>query len=688
MPVSEVAHNEDEAPAPAVQALLSEAQAFFDRGRHLEAIARCDEIVTRFGREQRGPTPERVAYALLLKGICLGKVGASDEAIVTYDALIAVYGDSDEPRVREHVSWALNNKASRLKELGLLDAAITTYDELVARFRHASEPSVRMRVDWALWNKSKLLDGRATADECESIYDELIARHDEGVDVELDRVFAWCIEELAWNAGKAGDTERMLDLCADLANRFRDAPDLLLQRHVLAALRMRADVMTNSGRVEEELATYEGIIDLFGDATDSAIQDGVAASLRKMAIALAALGKRDAAIAAYDDALALLADTNAPQLRMRVIEVLLSKGVTLTSLGRPAEAVVIYDSAASVYLAVPDWGEAATEARWRVGLALLYKVWLLCELDRSARAADVRDQLVAVLGDVMPPMSPAAPSSPGDVQEAELAAAFANVFDGDDCWRWFGARCERPADALMTERALELYRLTEPWLVADVDEWTGAPQVAAGLLRDVADGYAMLARPWTTTDRDALPLPERAEAQRAQLIRSLRLDEWAAELGYPISVGELTGDAEDVELDEALLEQQNAEPLESATRFARFCLILAYSYDLLVAYCDSSSGREIIRNKNFRLYASHQISEARKWIRRLRSGTDEAPSAAFASLFIAQGFFVASHRGVASSASLFPSARLLRGLAQNDETYARFLDSEATLPRWLSETDD
>jgi tetratricopeptide (TPR) repeat protein len=686
--MSEVAHNDNDSSATAICALLSEVQALFDRGRNLEAIARCDEVVTRFGGETHGRVPERVAYALLLKGIGLGVVGNSDEAIITYDELITGYGGSDEPRIREHVGWALNNKASRLKDLGRLDAAIATYDELVARLGHVGETPVRMRVDWALWNKSKLLDKCVRGEERESVYDELIARRDEGLDVELDRVIAWCMEERAWNAGQAGDTERKIDLCGDLVRRFGDAPDLRLRRHVLAALRMRADALAEVGRADEALATYEEIMEQFGGATDSAIQDAVAESLRRKAIMLAALGRGNEAIGAYDEALALLADTSAPQLRLRVIEVLLSKGVTLTSLDRRAEAVVIYDSAASVYLAVPHWGDAVNEALWRVVLALLYKVWLLCELDRGARAADVRGQLVAVLGDVIPPTLAARQSPAGGVHEAELAAAFANVFDGNNCWPWFVVSRGEPSGALMAERALELYRLTEPWLAADLDGWTGAPEVAAGLLRDVADGYAMLARPWSTADRDALPLPERAEPQRAHLIRRSGLDEWAAELGYPISVRELVADAEDVQPDEELLEQQKAEPIESATRFVRSFVILAYSYDLLVALCDSPSGREIIRNDNFRLYACHQISEARKWIRRLRSRSEEAPGAAFAGLFIAQGFFVASHQGVSSSATLFPSARLLRGLVRDDETCMWFLDSDANAPRWLTDDDD
>jgi tetratricopeptide (TPR) repeat protein len=106
--VSETAETEDGAPLSAARSLLDEIRALRDRGDHAEAIAACDDVARRFADEVDAAVSERVAFALLLKGLSLGKLGRRDEAVVVYECLIARYGDSADPATVLHLAWAFN----------------------------------------------------------------------------------------------------------------------------------------------------------------------------------------------------------------------------------------------------------------------------------------------------------------------------------------------------------------------------------------------------------------------------------------------------------------------------------------------------------------------------------------------------------------------------------------------------
>ncbi len=685
---SEIAGDGGEPSVVAARALLRDGGDLFDRGQYVQAIVAYDAVVDRFSGEAAGVLRERVAYALLRMGLCLGKLGRSEEAVVVYDDLIAGYGDDAEPAICVHVGWAFTNKANRLRELGRREQAIAAYDALLARFGAASEPGVRGRVSWALWNKIHLLIRLGRGEEAEAIYDELIARHDDGLDRELDQMIAWSIEHRARVLGSSGDLQRQVDLSAELVRRFGEARDLCLREHVLAALRLKAVGLAELGRREQELASYDEIVARFGEATETDFRDGVAESLRQKGITLHALGRGTEAIAAYDDALAVLAGTSEPQLGERAIAILLDRAVCLSNLDRAVEAVVMFDSAASVYRAARALGGGTPDALWGVVLGLVYKVETLCGLDRTEEAAEARDQLVAVLGDVATPAaSDSALAVSGTGTEAELAAAFTQAFESGDCWRWFAADSEEPARGLMVDRALELYRLTEQWLTPGEDRPIAA-QAAASWLRDIADGYAMLACSWSAADRDSLPLPRRAEDQRAELIRRFGIDEWAAELGHPLAPSEPAEAVGKAEAGEQPLEPASAEPVESARRFLPHFLSAAFNYELLAVLCDSPSGREVLKNEDFRLYSSREISHARKWTRWLWPCQEDGSEAALASVLIAEGWFIASWGTASSSASLFPSRSILRQLLGEDDTQKWLLDQEVQLPPWLTEDDD
>ena len=632
----------DESRIAAAVALLDEIQALFDHGRHAETVARCEEGVQRFTDDPSPLVRERVAYGLLFEGLSLANLGRSDEAIRVYEELIARYGSSADQEMRRHVAWALNNQAFTLKELGRREQSLAAYDELIERFHNEPEPEIRQRVSWALWNKAVLLQELSRAGEADTSYDELTARHDEGLNLELDRNIAWCLQRRGWNLWRAGDTEQALDAYEETRARFADTTDVWLRR-------------------------------------------GVAASLSDKAALLDELGRADEAMSTYDDSLALLGQGTEPELREMAVIVLLKKGDALWRAKRFEAAIVVYDAALAAYREARTAG-AGTEATWAAIAAVFNKLSRLCALDRGGEARHARDQLSASLGDVCEPNSGEARSGAHAVSERELAATFAQVFNGGECWQRFEATEEEPGRDALAERAIELYRLTEPWALTD-DEATGdASQFAASMLRDIADGYAMLAPRLTPEQRSALPLPQRAESKRAQLILAFGADEWAAEHGYPICLTETEGE---VDRDCSCEEQPRDAGEWTQDALLRFFLTMAYRHDVLAVVCDSPTGRKALTNEYFAQHAAQQISHARRWVGHvtLHMPPDVA-GAAVTSLLMTQGFFLACHGAVSSSAELFPDRGLLLACLHEGHTYEWLLDQDVELPQWLTEHDD
>src|SRR5438874_1864392 len=74
--------------------LLKEMDELFVQKHYVEVVGASERVVRLFGDRHDARMRERVAYALLLKGLSLDNVGRSEDAIQVYDGLIARYGDS------------------------------------------------------------------------------------------------------------------------------------------------------------------------------------------------------------------------------------------------------------------------------------------------------------------------------------------------------------------------------------------------------------------------------------------------------------------------------------------------------------------------------------------------------------------------------------------------------------------
>jgi hypothetical protein len=245
-------------------------------------------------------------------------------------------------------------------------------------------------------------------------------------------------------------------------------------------------------------------------------------------------------------------------------------------------------------------------------------------LDLVERIA--RTELIELLGDVQPP---AEPTPLPRATEEELAARLAAEHHGE-CWSTFAAGVVDPGFA---GRALDLYAVSAPWLDGE-----SAATGAAELLRQIGDGYALLSHPVADP-----PLPMKAFAE--VVMRAMRIDAWAAALGHPLGLDAAEADYQlEHAQDPAPDDRDPDADLDGAVEAA------ARRYELLAVLCDSPTGRTALQSDGFKRFAVDRLAEARAWSFWVRTEDEGARAQRLERM--AEGWFIAAHGAVASSADL------------------------------------
>lgn len=290
---------------------------------------------------------------------------------------------------------------------------------------------------------------------------------------------------------------------------------------------------------------------------------------------------------------------------------------------------------------------------------------LLCELDRSDEAAEVVTETAELLGDT----TTAAASTSPRPSDDEIAALLASIHAGD-CWHTFETPppdTREKYDAL----ALTLYRQTDPLLASPVQDWHSPARAAAMLIRQVADGYALLSQLPATAGM----LPRRYVFEWA--IRIAGIDEWAADHGYPLKLTEASEDIRDIHDD-------HTEQPDLADNCAVSCVTAFYKLDILHQLISSATGRDALQHPTHRWLATHNLHTARYWGGWAFLHGDDAQPATAAAILIAQAHYCATREP--HPAELTPSHDTIRELLHNADGL-HWLDArDLTLPAWLRDT--
>lgn len=126
--------------------------------------------MARFGSAPETGIRARVARALVVKSVCLGRLGRGEEAVLACDEVFARIADAPEAWSREQVATALVSKAVTLGKLGRVEEAARVCDEVVARSSDDPQPGVRRMVDLIALTRKALenLIGPTVARNCDN----------------------------------------------------------------------------------------------------------------------------------------------------------------------------------------------------------------------------------------------------------------------------------------------------------------------------------------------------------------------------------------------------------------------------------------------------------------------------------------------------------------------------------------
>ncbi len=384
------------------------------------------------------------------------------------------------------------------------------------------------------------------------------------------------------------------------------------------------------------------------------------------------------AIGACDEALTLLSLSPAVVRRGGAVSALIVKGRALESLGRYEEAIVVLDGALSAVRAADQMTDRK-RARHAAKAALL-TLDVYVNLQRCEQITDLGASLSEALATL--PEHPGAVTEVESGSERKLAGAVAQIINDGQCWAVFeGEQTITRADA--TQRAMQLYRVSEPWAFSEFGA-PGAVDMAAGIVREVADGYALLALPRSESERSVLPVPKLSGLERDRALHEFGVDDWSREHGHPINLR--TSDPDDPAVPKTATGADRPGWDDVEESFVHGVIRAIFEIEIADILSRSRGGRQALHDKLFTALAISNLSLARRWLQQLAPLGETDPRVGLMIVFqmAARGLFVTSHDASDDATpGLIPTDRL-RDLLHETDGYEWLADHDIPLPGWAN----
>jgi len=263
--------------------IVSKSGALGELGRHSEALAVADEMISRFGASSDQAIRDQLARVFVRKAVLQVHFNRQTEALNTYDELEKRFGESAELYIREQVARGIVNKGILLGELGRTDDAISAFDSVVLRVADAPEPGLREQIARALVNKGIVLARLQKHDEAIEAHWEVERRFGNATEssLRIQVAFAFVLR-----AGIPEDLGRVADAITvyeDFERRFGDATEPAIREQVAVALLSMGALKGRQGDTSGEIAVYERLVQRFGEtAADSGMHDYVGNALNRI----------------------------------------------------------------------------------------------------------------------------------------------------------------------------------------------------------------------------------------------------------------------------------------------------------------------------------------------------------------------------------------------------------------------
>ncbi len=614
-----------------------------------------------------------VARTLFNAAGCLVGTARRGLAIDLYQEIVDRFSAIAEPSMQRLVAGALWSLALNLEKDERLGEGLDALDALVARFSDAADDRLRSLVGFALSHKAVVMTRTGQVEKAVAAHRELAAQRFEAIDPRLADVTASSLLTVAGHAAQAGRSVETLAVLDDLLERFPRPVREKQRKYVASGLYLKAVVLNELGESDQALGVYGVLIDRFANDEPAVIRLRVVDAMQNKVAILDRDGSRHEADELLDEILGYLAGSVEPELVRKRVQSLAARAMVLDQAGREAEELLVHNNLVETYLGLaPE--DRDQETLDRVIGSVLTRARVPDNL--HPRTSALVDQLVMILTDVTDPDASQSEPERGPVPEQEIAGLLTDLYQRQ-FWFEFATSTTDPASLkTMQETALVLYERTGTWMQLTGGDQEAPVSVAVMLIRQIADGYALLAHPWTADQKARLNLPLRIGVEWA--MREAHLDDWATEHGHRLDL------PDSQELAEELMEQ-HVEREQTGPDLVTPFMISVRRYQMLLALCDSPAGQVALRTPQIRSLTEQQLEPARAFAGYIGSHDQDAAGIGVLCLLIAEAYFVASHAPVSASRDLFPNPAFARRLLRITDAYEWINNQGIELPNLLAE---
>ena len=368
----------------AARTLLNEAVTHNDEDRPEDALAKCDELVNRFGDADAPEALETVASALVLKGDILAGLnrpenawtgfsravrGARDrsapalsdflsmaltgkeaglnrapEALAAYDEVLSRFGTSDVPAVMNHVGRALIHKGTALLALARTDEALAALDEAISRFGQSDVPSLVETAAGAFCMKGFMLSVRDRGDDALAALDEAVRRCRENDAPEAFQQLAVAFFLRGLALVPLGRTDEALSAWDEAVGFFARTETPIFLEMAAVTLVQKATSLAGLERLEESLDAWHGAAQRYDAIESPAFPEIAATALVNRAYMLGRLDRIEEALADCNEFMRRYGNENAPAFQELSANALFCKGDLFEKSNRHDEALAVFDN--------------------------------------------------------------------------------------------------------------------------------------------------------------------------------------------------------------------------------------------------------------------------------------------------------------------------------------------------------
>lgn len=232
-----------------------------------------EKLINRFEEHVESDIREKVAKALVNKGLALEFLDQLDNAIETYNEVVAKFGESNELGLQEAVARALTSKAITLSKLKQLENAIKVCDELIKRFDDSDKPILQEAVAKAFVTKAATLGRLNQLDDAIKVCDEVIERFGEGYEPDLQEPVARALLCKIMALKQLDNLEMTIESCDELIERLGEDNELILQETAAKAFMYKAFTLNKLEQSEKEIKVYNELIERFGESDELVLKE-------------------------------------------------------------------------------------------------------------------------------------------------------------------------------------------------------------------------------------------------------------------------------------------------------------------------------------------------------------------------------------------------------------------------------